>query len=67
MIVGTSVDWHRERRALIDMVTHYLTAGPAGSRVEDVDGPIQPAALPMADAGSADVTVQPMIQWCSGP
>jgi TetR/AcrR family transcriptional regulator, regulator of cefoperazone and chloramphenicol sensitivity len=27
MIVGTSVDWHRERRALIDMVTHYLTAG----------------------------------------
>jgi TetR/AcrR family transcriptional regulator, regulator of cefoperazone and chloramphenicol sensitivity len=29
MIVGTSVDWHRERRALIDMVTHYLTAGPA--------------------------------------
>ena len=29
MIVGTSVDWHRERRALIDMVTHYLTAGSA--------------------------------------
>jgi hypothetical protein len=24
MIVGTSIDWHRERRALIDMVTHYL-------------------------------------------
>ncbi len=24
MIVGTSVDWQRERRALIDMVTHYL-------------------------------------------
>jgi hypothetical protein len=24
MIVGTSIDWQRERRALIDMVTHYL-------------------------------------------
>jgi AcrR family transcriptional regulator len=24
MIVGTPVDWRRERRALIDMVTHYL-------------------------------------------
>jgi len=24
MIIGTSVDWHRERRALIDMVTLYL-------------------------------------------
>jgi TetR/AcrR family transcriptional regulator, regulator of cefoperazone and chloramphenicol sensitivity len=24
MIVGTSIDWHRERRALIDMVTQYL-------------------------------------------
>jgi TetR/AcrR family transcriptional regulator, regulator of cefoperazone and chloramphenicol sensitivity len=24
MIVGTSIDWRRERRALIDMVTHYL-------------------------------------------
>ena len=24
MIVGTSVDWQRERLALIDMVTHYL-------------------------------------------
>jgi hypothetical protein len=24
MIVGTSIDWHRERRALIDMVTDYL-------------------------------------------
>ncbi|MEY8018373.1 TetR/AcrR family transcriptional regulator [Mycobacterium servetii] len=24
MIVGAPVDWHRERRALIDMVTHYL-------------------------------------------
>ncbi|MDT5142262.1 MAG: TetR/AcrR family transcriptional regulator, regulator of cefoperazone and chloramphenicol, partial [Mycobacterium sp.] len=24
IIVGTSIDWQRERRALIDMVTHYL-------------------------------------------
>jgi AcrR family transcriptional regulator len=24
MIVGSPIDWHRERRALIDMVTHYL-------------------------------------------
>jgi TetR/AcrR family transcriptional regulator, regulator of cefoperazone and chloramphenicol sensitivity len=24
MIVGTPVDWQRERRALIEMVTHYL-------------------------------------------
>jgi len=24
MIVGTAVDWQRERRALIDMVAHYL-------------------------------------------
>jgi TetR/AcrR family transcriptional regulator, regulator of cefoperazone and chloramphenicol sensitivity len=24
MIVGTSIDWQRERRALIDMVIHYL-------------------------------------------
>jgi hypothetical protein len=24
MIVGAPVDWQRERRALIDMVTHYL-------------------------------------------
>jgi TetR/AcrR family transcriptional regulator, regulator of cefoperazone and chloramphenicol sensitivity len=24
MITGTAVDWSRERRALIDMVTHYL-------------------------------------------
>lgn len=24
MLVGTTVDWDRERRALIDMVTHYL-------------------------------------------
>jgi hypothetical protein len=24
MIVGTSIDWQPERRALIDMVTHYL-------------------------------------------
>jgi TetR/AcrR family transcriptional regulator, regulator of cefoperazone and chloramphenicol sensitivity len=24
MIVGTPIDWRRERRALIDMVTHYL-------------------------------------------
>ena len=24
MIIGAPVDWHRERRALIDMVTHYL-------------------------------------------
>ena len=24
MIVGTEVDWQQERRALIDMVTHYL-------------------------------------------
>jgi len=24
MIMGTSIDWQRERRALIDMVTHYL-------------------------------------------
>ena len=24
MIMDTSVDWHRERRALVDMVTHYL-------------------------------------------
>jgi hypothetical protein len=24
MIVGTPIDWHLERRALIDMVTHYL-------------------------------------------
>jgi AcrR family transcriptional regulator len=24
MIVGTPIDWQRERRALIDMVTHYL-------------------------------------------
>lgn len=31
MIVGTSVDWHRERRALIDMVTHYLQAKPAAT------------------------------------
>jgi hypothetical protein len=22
--VGTSIDWQRERRALIDMVIHYL-------------------------------------------
>ncbi len=27
MIVGTAVDWQRERRALIDMVTHYLHDG----------------------------------------
>jgi AcrR family transcriptional regulator len=24
MVVGSPIDWHRERRALIDMVTHYL-------------------------------------------
>jgi TetR/AcrR family transcriptional regulator, regulator of cefoperazone and chloramphenicol sensitivity len=24
MIVGSPIDWHRERRALINMVTHYL-------------------------------------------
>ncbi len=24
MIMDTPIDWHRERRALIDMVTHYL-------------------------------------------
>ncbi|HTX95963.1 MAG TPA: TetR/AcrR family transcriptional regulator [Mycobacterium sp.] len=24
MIMDTSIDWHRERHALIDMVTHYL-------------------------------------------
>jgi hypothetical protein len=24
MIVGSRVDWHWERRALIDMVIHYL-------------------------------------------
>jgi TetR/AcrR family transcriptional regulator, regulator of cefoperazone and chloramphenicol sensitivity len=24
MIMGMPIDWHRERRALIDMVTHYL-------------------------------------------
>ncbi len=24
MIMDTSIDWHRERRALVDMVTHYL-------------------------------------------
>jgi hypothetical protein len=24
MIVGTPIDWRLERRALIDMVTHYL-------------------------------------------
>ena len=24
MIVGTPVDWQRERRALIEMVAHYL-------------------------------------------
>jgi hypothetical protein len=24
MIVGTPVDWQRERHALIEMVTHYL-------------------------------------------
>jgi TetR/AcrR family transcriptional regulator, regulator of cefoperazone and chloramphenicol sensitivity len=24
MIIGTPIDWQRERRALIDMVTHYL-------------------------------------------
>jgi TetR/AcrR family transcriptional regulator, regulator of cefoperazone and chloramphenicol sensitivity len=24
MIIGTPIDWHRERRALIDMVAHYL-------------------------------------------
>jgi TetR/AcrR family transcriptional regulator, regulator of cefoperazone and chloramphenicol sensitivity len=27
MIMGTAVDWQRERRALIDMVTHYLHDG----------------------------------------
>ncbi|HZE14225.1 MAG TPA: TetR/AcrR family transcriptional regulator, partial [Mycobacterium sp.] len=27
LIVGTPVYWHRERRALIDMVTHYLQRG----------------------------------------
>jgi AcrR family transcriptional regulator len=27
MIVGAPIDWHRERGALIDMVTHYLSAG----------------------------------------
>ncbi len=29
MIVGTSIDWQHERRALIDMVTHYLQDKPA--------------------------------------
>ena len=24
MLVGTTVDWQAERRALIDMVSHYL-------------------------------------------
>jgi len=27
LIIGTPIDWHRERRALIDMVTHYLGDG----------------------------------------
>lgn len=30
MIVGAPVDWRRERRALIDMVTHYLHRGSPG-------------------------------------
>ncbi len=30
MIVGTPIDWHRERRALIDMVTHYLQRNGPG-------------------------------------
>jgi TetR/AcrR family transcriptional regulator, regulator of cefoperazone and chloramphenicol sensitivity len=34
MIVGTTVDWQRERRALIDMVTHYLHDGSPPSCAE---------------------------------
>ncbi|MEE6178811.1 TetR/AcrR family transcriptional regulator [Mycobacterium sp. 050134] len=30
MIVGTPIDWQRERRALIDMATHYLHRDPPG-------------------------------------
>ncbi len=36
MIIGAPVDWRRERRALIDMVTHYLqrSGGPATGVLE---------------------------------
>jgi TetR/AcrR family transcriptional regulator, regulator of cefoperazone and chloramphenicol sensitivity len=34
MIMGNAIDWHRERRALIDMVTHYLQDAPAGLTAE---------------------------------
>ncbi len=37
MIMGAPIDWHRERRALIDMVTHYLQrSGALHDQVRDV-------------------------------
>jgi len=39
MITGTAIDWHQERRALIDMVTRYLQR--SGGVGDDPPGVLQ--------------------------